>query len=149
MVWERSIFSLDSVLLDQLLRGWIKGSNECKDMYHKAKKIIIFPCGQPKVIPKSTTLCITLEDHKGRPLTELSENQLEQERKNRENAQVIPARLQVQNEFDGPYFIQKKIPFLNSRGQELIDKTLCITMGRDYYGKLCKLLNKELRNQRC
>ena len=135
MVWERANFSVDSVLLDQLLRGWIKGSNECKGMYHKAKKII-FPCGQPKVIPKSTTLCITLKDHMGRPLTELSENQLEQERKNRENAQVIPARLQVQNEFDGPFFIQKKIPFLNSRGQELIDKTLCITIGRDYYGKL-------------
>lgn len=135
MVWERANFSPVSVLVDQLLRGSIKGSDESKEKMHHAAKKIIFPCGQPVVIPKSTTLCITLEDHKGRPLTELSENQLEQERKNRENAQVIPARLQVQDEFDGPYFIQKKIPFLNSRGEELIDKTRCLTL-KKYYGKL-------------
>ena len=109
MVWERANFSPVSVLVDQLLRGSIKGTEERKK-YHTAKKII-FPCGQPDVIAKSTTLCITLDNHKGRPLTELSENQLEQERKNRENAQVIPARLQVQDEFDGPYFIQKKNTF--------------------------------------
>ena len=30
MVWERAIFSLDSVLLDQLLRGWINGSTEAE-----------------------------------------------------------------------------------------------------------------------
>ena len=76
MVWERSIFSLDSVLLDQLLRGWINGSKECKDMYHEAKKII-FPCGQPVVIPKSTTLCISLGDHYGYRLDYLSEDELE------------------------------------------------------------------------
>ena len=34
MAWERANVSLVSVLVDQLKRGWIKGSNECKDMYH-------------------------------------------------------------------------------------------------------------------
>ena len=65
MVWERANFSPVSVLVDQLLRGSIKGSDESKEKMYPAAKKIIFPCGQPDVIAKSTTLCITLEDHKG------------------------------------------------------------------------------------
>ena len=85
------------------------------------KKIIVFGKHYEKINSvfgerpnNSLALCSEFQLRVKKKLNEGPENQLEQERKNRENAQVIP----VQNEFDGPFFIQKKNYSQNPRRYE-------------------------------
>ena len=98
------------------------------------------------------------KDHYGYRLDYLSEDELEEERLYRESIQaekqVITTAsnsLQVKDLRDGPYFVQKCIPYLNPSGEELDDKTLCLTLKDQYGNRLADLVpynqEQEWRNR--